>query len=172
MTPRIFPSRSQPYRNDLSVRLQLSKLDDLVNLFGELLINRSVLEERMDRLNRLLATQCVVSERLRDVGSQLETRFEATMLPSGRGTTARPAVQWPRWWWRLGARCRQRLRRHAARLPAFANEFDELELDRYTEFHRLSRGLSEGVADMVTLGHEMEDTDPRDADLLRARESA
>src|SRR5262249_53892090 len=28
--------------------------------------------------------------------------------------------------------------------------------DRYTEFHRLSRGLSEGVGDMATLTHEME----------------
>jgi chemotaxis protein histidine kinase CheA/CheY-like chemotaxis protein len=133
---------------DLSVRLQLSKLDDLVNLFGELLINRSVLEERMERLNRLVGDTVVVSERLRDVGTQLETRFEAATLPSGRTNTSlggggasggRPVV--------AGVRSNG---------SAFTNEFDELELDRYTEFHRLSRGLAEGVADVVTLGHEME----------------
>ncbi|MGH2487821.1 MAG: chemotaxis protein CheA, partial [Ktedonobacterales bacterium] len=147
--------------NDLSVRLQLSKLDDLVNLFGELLINRSVLEERVDRLNRLVGDAVVVGERLRDVGSQLDTRFEAATLPSGRGTTGTliggsggrdGAGSWaPGGGGRQNGSGGQR-----PDVPSFANEFDELELDRYTEFHRLSRGLSEGVADMVTLGHEME----------------
>jgi len=36
------------------------------------------------------------------------------------------------------------------RPPAHLAEFDELELDRYTEFHQLARGLSEGISDMVT----------------------
>jgi chemotaxis protein histidine kinase CheA/ActR/RegA family two-component response regulator len=142
--------------SDLSVRLQLSKLDDLVNLFGELLINRSILEERVDRINRVVGDTVVVSERLRDVGTQLETRFEAATLPSGR---AGPGV--------MGSGAAQGGTRGAnsgrgvvgglrADTPSFSNEFDELELDRYTEFHRLTRGLSEGVADVVTLSHEME----------------
>ncbi|HKV84533.1 MAG TPA: hybrid sensor histidine kinase/response regulator, partial [Ktedonobacterales bacterium] len=145
--------------NDLSVRLQLSKLDDLVNLFGELLINRSVLEERVDRLNRLVGDAVVVGERLRDVGSQLDTRFEAATLPSGRGTTGTlgggSGGRDGGGSWAPGGRHNGSggLRPD---VPSFAHEFDELELDRYTEFHRLSRGLSEGVADMVTLGHEME----------------
>ncbi|HEX6817726.1 MAG TPA: response regulator [Ktedonobacterales bacterium] len=150
--------RSGATNNDLSVRLQLSKLDDLVNLFGELLINRSVLEERVDRLNRLVSDSVVVSERLRDVGSQLDTRFEAATLPSGRQNTGglppnpmrEPAAGW------AAGRNGGGSGGLRADANSFANEFDELELDRYTEFHRLSRGLSEGVADMVTLGHEME----------------
>ena len=150
--------RSGATSNDLSVRLQLSKLDDLVNLFGELLINRSVLEERVDRLNRLVSDSVVVSERLRDVGSQLDTRFEAATLPSGRQTTGTlppnpmrdPATSW------AAGRNGGGSGGLRGDTPSFASEFDELELDRYTEFHRLSRGLSEGVADMVTLGHEME----------------
>lgn len=154
---------------DLSVRLQLSKLDDLVNLFGELLINRSILEERIDRLNRFVGDTVIVSERLRDVGSQLETRFEAATLPSGRsgGMTA-------------GGRDGNG-NRAANRMPpsmggvrsgqgTYGQGFDELELDRYTEFHRLSRGLSEGVADVLTLGHEME-TLIRDCQTSFAREN-
>ena len=35
-------------------------------------------------------------------------------------------------------------------LPAHLEEFDELEFDRYTEFHQLARGLSEGISDMTT----------------------
>ncbi|HLJ80398.1 MAG TPA: chemotaxis protein CheW, partial [Ktedonobacterales bacterium] len=150
---------------DLSVRLQLSKLDDLVNLFGELLINRSILEERIDRLNRLVSDSVVVGDRLRDVGGQLETRFEAATLPSGRGGsplggpgTAQqrdPAASWasstP-----AAPRVISGGLQPMPQTPHYTNEFDELELDRYTEFHRLSRGLSEGVADAVTLSHEME----------------
>ncbi len=147
---------------DLSVRLQLRKLDDLVNLFGELLVNRSILEERLDRLGRFVNDTVVVSERLREVGDQLESRFEAATLPSGRGDTgALPGG--------VNGRERQgpapRARGRAAppsfgglrdQPAAHTSEFDELELDRYTEFHRLSRGLGEGVADVVTLGHEMD----------------
>lgn len=146
-----------PNTGDLSVRLQLSKLDDLVNLFGELLVSRSSLEERIERLGRMVSDTVVVSERLREVGTQLETRFEAATLPAGRGANGlaggrgqAPGVPW-------GNRPLSPLNgaRHPGEAP-HASEFDELELDRYTEFHRLSRGLSEAVADAVGLGHEME----------------
>jgi chemotaxis protein histidine kinase CheA/ActR/RegA family two-component response regulator len=139
---------------DLSVRLKLSKLDELVTLFGELLVNRSVLEERIERAGRLIADTVVVSERLRDIGSQLETRFEAATLPSGRPGGALGGAQ------QGGANWNGAISRGGNSGPvlggASAHEFDELELDRYTEFHRLSRGLSEGVADVITLTHELE----------------
>src|SRR6185312_6951222 len=70
--------------DDLSVRLRLSKLDDLVNLFGELLINRSVLEERIDRLNQIVGETVRVSEHLRDVGEELGSSFETPMLANGQ----------------------------------------------------------------------------------------
>ena len=75
----------RPQRDEqLSVRVRLQKLDELVNLFGELLVNRSVLEERLERLVRLVADVGISSNRLRDVGQKLESRFEAATLPSGR----------------------------------------------------------------------------------------
>src|SRR5438093_2620672 len=67
---------------DLSVRVRLKKLDELVNLFGELLVNRSILEERVSRLVQLVSDINVSSNHLRDVGQKLESRFEATTLPS------------------------------------------------------------------------------------------
>jgi chemotaxis protein histidine kinase CheA/ActR/RegA family two-component response regulator len=50
------------------------------------------------------------------------------------------------------------------------DEFDELELDRYTEFHQLARGLSEGISDMTTLSNEMEAI-IRDCESVFAREN-
>lgn len=146
---------------DLNVRLQLSKLDDLVNLFGDILVSRSVVEERMIRLNALIGDAVQAGDRLREVGAQLDTRFEATTLSSGRTNNNLPDL----------------FARGAASLP-FANrsdtthtsDFDDLEIDRYTEFHRLSRILSESVADISTLNHEME-TLARDMHSTVAREN-
>ncbi len=156
-------------KSDLSVRIRLKKLDELVDLFGELLVNRSVLEERLGRLVRMVADVGLSSARLQEVGAQLESRFEAATLPSrradqqailessgvagntsgsleqnaasrGRGLTLPPGI--------IGG--------NANKVAAHLADFDELELDRYNEFHRLTRGLSEGVSDMATLSTEME----------------
>src|ERR1019366_3868853 len=77
-------------RGELSVRVRLQKLDELVNLFGELLVNRSVLEERIQRLVRLVSDVGVSSNRLYGVGQKLESRFEAATLPSGHSVQAMP----------------------------------------------------------------------------------
>ncbi|HZC06892.1 MAG TPA: response regulator, partial [Ktedonobacterales bacterium] len=139
---------------DLSVRIKLSKLDELVTLFGDLLVNRSIFEERVGRIYQLVGDSAQASERLREVGSQLETQFETFMLPSGQSGAQTPAGQMPagfRFPWsapRSGA--------NNAGAPGHLQDFHELELDRYTEFHRLSRILSEAVTDVLSLNHEME----------------
>ncbi|HEY0756805.1 MAG TPA: response regulator [Ktedonobacteraceae bacterium] len=151
-------------RADLSVRVSLSKLDELVNLFGELLVNRTILEERIQRLNRLVSDTGVSSTRLRDVGTRLESRFEAATLPSGRSVTAMPGEG-------DQSQSLESLKGKNGRAePAHLAEFDELELDRYTEFHQLARGLSEGISDMTTLSSEMENV-IRDCESAFGRES-
>src|SRR6266571_4974923 len=137
-------------RGDLSVRVRLQKLDELVNLFGELLVNRSILEERIERLVRLVADVGVSSTRLRDVGQKLESRFEAATLPSGHSVQVMPGEGDRSMGYSLS---RNGNKTHE---PSHISEFDELELDRYTEFHQLARGLSEGISDMTTLSTEME----------------
>lgn len=152
-------------RSDLSVRVSLSKLDELVNLFGELLVNRTILEERLQRLTRLVSDTGVSSARLRDVGQKLESRFEAATLPSGRSVQVMPGEGKQE-----GTAASARNGRNEASEPAHLAEFDELELDRYTEFHQLARGLSEGISDMTTLSNEME-TVIRDCEGVFGRES-
>lgn len=135
---------------NLSVRVSLQKLDELVNLFGELLVNRSILEERIQRLMRLVADASVSSARLRDVGQKLESRFEAATLPSGRSVQVMPGQGTQNLAITAGGNGK-----HTNSASHLA-DFDELELDRYTEFHQLARGLSEGISDMTTLSNEME----------------
>ena len=152
-------------RGDLSVRVRLQKLDELVNLFGELLVNRSILEERIERLVRLVSDVGVSSNRLRDVGQKLESGFEATTLPSGRSVQVMPGE---------GIQSKgfsKSSNGNNSRIePSHLADFDELELDRYTEFHRLARGLSEGISDMTTLSTEM-DAVIRECEGVFAREN-
>jgi chemotaxis protein histidine kinase CheA/ActR/RegA family two-component response regulator len=173
-------------RGDLSVRVRLLKLDELVNLFGEMLVNRSVLEERIQRLVRLVSDVAVSSNRLADVGQKLDSRFEAATLPSGRsvqvmpgegdqsasrsgtgllGSGSSPALGLPAPKGADGAS-----NHTAVHVPSHFSDFDELELDRYTEFHQLARGLSEGISDMATLSTEM-DTIIRECEGVFAREN-
>jgi len=159
-------------RGDLSVRVRLQKLDELVNLFGELLVNRSVLEERIQRLVRLVSDVGVSSNRLRDVGQKLESRFEATTLPSGRSVQAMPGEGDHSLALRGGSSSGSgggNKNGHAVE-PSHLIEFDELELDRYTEFHQIARGLSEGISDMTTLSSEM-DAIIRECESIFAREN-
>ncbi len=157
----------QTTRGDLSVRVPLLKLDELVNLFGELLVNRSVLEERLQRLMRLVADTGVSSARLLDVGQKLEGRFEATTLPSGRSLQVMPGQGNQSLGYNFGGNGKNQNNRVE---PSHLAEFDELELDRYTEFHQLARGLSEGISDMTTLSNEMEAI-IRDCESVFAREN-
>lgn len=143
----------QATRGGLSVRVPLTKLDELVNLFGELLVNRSALEERLQRLMRLVSDAGVSSTRLRDVGQKLESRFEAATLPSGRSVQVMPGQGDQSMGYGFGGNGKNANNRME---PSHLAEFDELELDRYTEFHQLARGLSEGISDMTTLSNEME----------------
>ncbi len=162
-------------RGELSVRVRLQKLDELVNLFGELLVNRSVLEERIQRLVRLVSDVGVSSNRLYGVGQKLESRFEAATLPSGHSVQTMPGegdhsiVQRS-----IGSAGNSSIGLHGQNnlLPesTHVEEFDELELDRYTEFHQLARGLSEGISDMTTLSNEM-DALIREAESIFAREN-
>ena len=153
-------------RADLSVRVSLSKLDELVNLFGELLVNRTILEERIQRLNRLVTDTGVSSARLRDVGTRLESRFEAATLPSGHSVQVMPGEGNQSQALSFSNGNGKNGRAESAHLA----EFDELELDRYTEFHQLARGLSEGISDMTTLSSEMENV-IRDCESTFGRES-
>jgi chemotaxis protein histidine kinase CheA/ActR/RegA family two-component response regulator len=162
-------------RGELSVRVRLQKLDELVNLFGELLVNRSVLEERIQRLVRLVADVGVSSNRLYGVGQKLESRFEAATLPSGHAVQAMPGegdqslVQRSLISSSSSNHGMDVQHNHAAE-PSHLAEFDELELDRYTEFHQLARGLSEGISDMTTLSTEM-DAIIRESEGIFAREN-
>ena len=150
--------------SDLNVRIPLRKLDELITLFGDILVNRSIVEERMGRLSRMVVESGNVSSRLREVGLQLERTFEAALLPSqttpSQGSGGNRSLVPPSFGGVVSG---------PNATPQSA-DFHPLEMDRYSEFHRLSRSLSEGVSDAGTLNNEI-DTTMREMEVALARES-
>ncbi len=145
---------------DLNVRLNLRKLDELIMLFGDVLVNRSVVEERMGRISQFIRENGGVGERLREIGSKIDRQFEAALLPSqrqlqGPGMAAGgpagggyvPRTMPPTFGGVMSGP-------HAS--PGQTGDFDPLELDRYGDFHQLSRGLNEAITDASGLNAEME----------------
>jgi chemosensory pili system protein ChpA (sensor histidine kinase/response regulator) len=120
-----------------SVRVPVSRLDEIIGLQGEVIISRSAFEQQVAELGRQVAQLDASLDRL----SRTWMRFEAESL-SGGGP--------------LGARVNDQTQPAAdATLPS---GFDELEFDRYTEWHVLSRQLSEAAADLVEGQRQLRDT--------------
>jgi len=113
-----------------SIRVNLDRLDSLMDLVGELVIARSRLDRRfaqMERVNELLAfSRSRMSQAVRD----FEEKHRYTQLPpaiSGTGTTADPASE----------------------------IFAELEFDRYDDFNIFARSVDEISADVSEIQAEL-----------------
>lgn len=117
------------------VRVPLERLNDLIRLASELVIGRSAFEQRMGDLLRIAEEMQPGIERLRRLSTRLETQYEVVALANGRSRPTLPN----------GDTSHQFL----------TQEFDELELDRYTEFHLLSRELSEATSDIRVVNTEL-----------------
>ncbi|MCE9563673.1 MAG: hybrid sensor histidine kinase/response regulator [Planctomycetes bacterium] len=112
------------------LRVPIARIDEVVNLVGELVISRSGFEQQLGKLSRLFQELELSAERLRRATSKLETQYEARALGSNRLTN------------RIGS--------HTT-----THGFDGLEFDRYTDFHLMIRELAETSTDIITVSQEL-----------------
>ncbi len=123
----------QPAREaDATVRVPIARLNDIAKLVGELVIARTSLEQRVGELNRLLSEARPSADRLKRVSGRLDIGYEASAMSSSRSTTSAAYA-------------------FAGAGGGGGDDFDELEFDRYTEFHLLTRELSETTTDVQTV---------------------
>ncbi|MFT5322650.1 MAG: chemosensory pili system protein ChpA (sensor histidine kinase/response regulator) [Planctomycetaceae bacterium] len=131
----------RPARDDANsgqaLRVPVARLDALTRLVGELIINRTAFEQRMSDVGHFVEEMQLSIERLRNVGSQLESKYAVNLLGGRKGIGE-------------GASLTDGLSRMQSKL----DEFDDLEMDRYTEFHLLARSLAESSTDLSTVGLE------------------
>jgi chemosensory pili system protein ChpA (sensor histidine kinase/response regulator) len=134
------------------VRVPIARLDELVKLVSELVITRSAFEQRMAEFLHQVDELRRSTDRLRRVSYKLETEYEASALGGG------PSPQSP-----IPGVPASGHGNRIRHLFGEAHGFDDLELDRYTEFHLLSRELAETTTDIQTitgeLGHLLGDFD-------------
>ena len=136
------PTSSAPQSGDV-IRVPLERLDALVRLVSELIISRSAYEQYLSRLIYQVEELGFSIDRLQRVATTIETQYEvSTLLGGGKASvlTSSAALDTTR-----------------GQALNISQEFDELEFDRYTEFHLVSRELTETSADIGALGHEFRD---------------
>jgi chemosensory pili system protein ChpA (sensor histidine kinase/response regulator) len=124
-----------------SVRISLSRLDDMMNSVGELVINRTRLIGRMAELKKLVEVLGISRKRLSDKVAEFQEKYEFTRLgisnseggPGGPGGPRKAAGPAP-----------------GSQEPPSGGwlDFSDLEMDRYDDFNILSRSLTEISADI------------------------
>src|SRR5690606_11644005 len=110
------------------VRIRADLLDRLVNYAGEVAIYRARLEQQLGAFRGNLGELGQPSMRLRDQVRKLDIETEAQIIA-----------------------------RYQREGEKASEEFDPLELDRFTTQQQLSRSLAESVADLASLQGSLED---------------
>ena len=131
--PATAEPRVEPRAPQEMVRVGAGLLEELVNLAGESSIVRARIEQGMSDFTGSLDEMETTIERLREQLRRLEIETEAQIL----------------------------FRQDRLEGPSY-EEFDPLEMDRYSQLQQLSRALSESASDMLDL---------KDTLLFKARES-
>jgi chemosensory pili system protein ChpA (sensor histidine kinase/response regulator) len=121
------------------VRVPIERLDEIVRLVGELVISRSVFEQHLVNLLHQVEELHLSIDRLQRTSNTIETQYEVSAL-LGRRSGAYRAKD-------------SGLSRAGSDWSGII-EFDELEFDRYSDFHLMSRDLTETCADIGALGTE------------------
>ena len=144
------PNASDEKKPSETLRVPVERIDALVREVGELIINRSSFEQRMADFAHCVEEIRRAVERLRGTSNTLDTKYGVGALGGRRRL------------WGDGAS----LLRGGTRLPNSSSgvrrpgqqheEFDALEMDRYSEFHLLSRSLAETTTDIGTVGQELQ----------------
>lgn len=137
-SPPAHAARRKPKQH---VRVDVSRLDELISLVGELVINRSALQQYLSNLTNELDELGQSVARLRLLWSKLETEYEIG-TPTARAGRWAPSMD----------------DEPARRAAHEAYGFDELEFDHYTESHLLSRQLSEVVGDVDAVQRQLRDS--------------
>jgi chemosensory pili system protein ChpA (sensor histidine kinase/response regulator) len=132
----------KPVPNSRSVvRVSIERLDGLVKLASEMVITRSIFEQRLIELERQIQELSLTTNRLRRSTNKLEVDFEARSLGNHNFETPKFSFSKPN---------------NSSILSKGSGEFDTLEFDRYTEFHQTTRELIETTSDTSAIHNELD----------------
>jgi len=125
-----------------TIRVSAPLLDELVNLAGETSITRGRLEQQTSDFSHTLDEMAATIERLREQLRRMDIETEAQIL----------------------------FRAEQEHGPDYGDDFDPLEMDRYSSIQQLSRALSESSSDLADLRETLADR-VRDTETLLVQQS-
>lgn len=125
-----------------TIRVSANLLDSLVNLAGETSISRGRLEQQISDFGFTLEEMSATIERLREQLRRMDMETEAQVL----------------------------FRAEREGIATLYEDFDPLEMDRYSSIQQLSRALSESTSDLQDLRDTLSDRS-RDAETLLLQQS-
>jgi chemosensory pili system protein ChpA (sensor histidine kinase/response regulator) len=129
-----------------NIRVNLDRLDALMNLVGELVIARSRLERRLGRLDQVGDLLTFTGSRMRRVVDEFERKYLDPRLPGGAGPGVASLAQ-----------STAAIRREPPPDPlppiggGLVSIFGELEFDRYDDVGILARRVREIVGDVAEI---------------------
>jgi chemosensory pili system protein ChpA (sensor histidine kinase/response regulator) len=115
-----------------TARVPVDSLDGMLNQAGEISIYRSRLDERNSSLRMQLSEMAQTIGRIREQLRMFDIETEAQIAARGRTLGA------------VGA-------------DRYAQDFDPLEMDRYSRMQELSRALAESISDVASLRATMDE---------------
>ena len=118
------------------LRVPLDRLDALVALIGEMVVNRSAFHQRLADFEARIEDMQASVDRFRNVAHDVETRYSVESLKS---TNRRSHVL---------------NNKNISFHNGEQDEMDSLEFDRYTDFHLLARSLTEATSDVAVIASE------------------
>jgi chemosensory pili system protein ChpA (sensor histidine kinase/response regulator) len=119
------------YRPGRTLRVDMARMDELVNLSGECIIAGAAFDRQMAAFGEAVEELELARNRLREIARDMEIGFEVKGL--ARMGSAAGGGEGP------------------AKAAADAEAFDPLELDRYSELNLIIRTLNESVIDVGAL---------------------
>jgi len=139
--PEVSEEHSAEVAGSQQIRVNADLLDSLVNSAGEISIFRSHLEQEVGQLRESLKEFDSTISRIRDQFRKLDIETETQIIS-----------------------------RYQQEAQDGTDEFDPLEMDRFSSIQQLSRSLSESVSDLLNL-QEMLDTSARKSEALLVQQS-
>ncbi|MGC2238805.1 MAG: hybrid sensor histidine kinase/response regulator [Pyrinomonadaceae bacterium] len=133
-------------QNRSVIRVSIEKLDELVKIVSDLLVSRSVFEQRLSEFEQQISELDNSTNRLQQASGKLELDFETNMIQEEEKR-------------RKGEKENLAVASKISPSPHLlfsSSQFDSLEFDRYTEFHQTTRELIETAADTSAINSELD----------------
>lgn len=122
-----------------TMRVPVKQLDNLNNLMGELVVNRNTLEQDQGRLREFLDNLIRNIQQLTDVGGRMQDLYERSLLESSLLASRQKNQQPNNYYSNQYSRGEDAQRQG----NSGGEDYDPLEMDRFTGFHLLSQEMIE-----------------------------